>query len=217
MLGTHSISSDPEKRDQLAEDSRISDEFAFNDGKNLLKLLPDNSGTLRVISALRNANDEVRYIDPRWPGGVVNALNEIAYADAVGEMQFLRRTPLAGAFKFQGRSSQTVPNELLGFFTLSIDCLVKLICIGYGFGDPHVNQAIRDWLELSARRRLIIVDPSIEGVPKTLHHLSPQVELVKLETTDYLDRTANISRTRSEQKNGDSALCYAIRINTKQV
>ena len=175
------------------------DEFAFNDGKDLLKVMPDDSSTLGAISALRNANAEVRYIDPRWPGGVVKAHNQIPYADAEGEMQFLRRTPLAGAFKFQGRFSQTVPNELLSYFTLSLSYLAKLICIGYGFGDLHVNQAIRDWLEGSAERRLTIVDPSIEGVPMALHHLSPQVELVKLDTTAYLDRIANISRTRSEQ------------------
>ena len=175
------------------------DEFAFNDGEDLLKLVPDNSSALGVISALRNANDEVRYIDPRWPGGVVKARNEIAYADAEGEMQFLRRTPLAGAFKFQGRFSQTVPNELLSYFTLRLGYLANLICIGYGFGDPHVNQAIRDWLEGNAERHLTIVDPSVRRVPSVLLHLSPQVELVKLETTDYLDRTANISRIQREE------------------
>ena len=175
------------------------DEFTFNDGEDLLKLMPADGSALAVISTLRTANDEVRYIDPRWPGGVVKARNEIAYADTEGEMQFLRRTPLAGAFKFQGRFNQTVPNELLRHFTRSLGYLANLVCIGYGFGDPHVNQAIRDWLERSAERRLTIVDPSVERVPTILLHLSPQVELVKLETTDYLDRTAGISRTRSEE------------------
>lgn len=174
------------------------DEFAFNDGHDVLKLVPDNSDALGVISSLRNANDEVRYIDPRWPGGVVHARNEIAYADDLGEMQFLRRTPLAGAFKFQGRSSQVVPNELLGYFSLSLGYLSRLVSIGYSFGDQHVNQAIRDWLERSEERRLTIVDPGVEHVPTLLLHLAPQIELVKLGATEYLDDIAHITRTRSE-------------------
>ena len=175
------------------------DEFAFNNGHDLLKLVPESTSVPEVISALRNANDEVRYIDPRWPGGTVKARNEIAYADAEGEMQFLRRTPLAGAFKFQDRSSQTVPSELLGHFALSLAYLSRLICIGYSFGDQHVNQIIRAWLESSEKRRLIIVDPSIEHVTAFLRHLAPQVELVNMNTTDYLDGTASISRPRSEE------------------
>ena len=174
------------------------DEFAFNNGQDLLKLVPDQRSSSGVISVLRDVNEEVRYIDPRWPGGVVRTVNEIAYADDQGEMQFLRRTPLAGAFKFQGRFSQSVPKELLSYFTLSLGYLSKLICIGYSFGDQHVNQAIRDWLERDAGRRLKIVDPGVEHAPMELVHLSPQVELVKMAATDYLDDTAGISRTRSQ-------------------
>ena len=174
------------------------DEFAFNDGHDLLKLVPNDNSASGVISVLRSANDEVRYIDPRWPGGVVSARNEIAYADADGEMQFLRRTPLAGAFKFQGRSRQTVPNELLSYFTVSLNYLSTLICIGYGFGDQHVNGTIRNWLEGDGSRQLMIVDPGVERVPTLLLHLTPQVELVNLEATDYLDRAGGISRTRME-------------------
>lgn len=151
-----------------------------------------------AISVLKDVNDEVRYIDPRWPGRVVKTSNEIAYEDNQGDMQFLRRTPLAGAFKFQGRFSQTVPKELLTYFTLSLGYLSQLICIGYAFGDQHVNQAIRDWLEIESGRRLKIVNPSIERIPAEFFHLTPQIELVKMAATDYLDHTAGIIRTQSD-------------------
>ena len=78
------------------------DEFAFNDGHDLLKLVPDQMNASGVVSVLRDVNEEVRYIDPRWPGGVVKAVNEIAYADDQGEMQFLRRTPLGGGLQISG-------------------------------------------------------------------------------------------------------------------
>ncbi len=174
------------------------DEFAFNDGQDLLKLVPDQVNISGVISVLRDVNEEVRYIDPSWPGGVVKTVNEIAYADDQGEMQFLRRTPLGGAFKFQERFDQSVPKELLSYFTLRLGYLTKLICIGYGFRDPHVNEVIRNWLEQDVERQLEIVDPYVEGVPMELLHLSTQIGLVKVEAIDYLDDIAGISRTQSE-------------------
>ena len=173
------------------------DEFAFNDGKDLLKLVPTDRSVLGVISALRLANDEVRYIDPRWPGGYVIATNEIAYEDAEGEMQFLRRTPLAGSHKFHGQSYQTVPHELLTCVGNSLLYISRLICIGYGFGDYHVNQVIRTWLEDRAERRLSIVDPSVGRVPIELIHLYSQIELIESQATDYLDSLAGIERPNS--------------------
>ena len=174
------------------------DEFVFNDGHDLLKIVPNDNTVPGVIAELQRVNDEVRFIDPRWPGGAVRAVNEIAYADMTGEMQFLRRTPLAGAFKFQGQSHQTVPSELLSVFTFRLNYLSKLISIGYNFGDQHVNLAIRNWLEWDDARCLTIVDPCVESVPATLLHLSPQVDLVRLTATDFLDGEAGISRTRQE-------------------
>ena len=175
------------------------DEFAFNDGQDLLKLAPGEasvSGTLMTLDAL---NREVRYIDLRWPGGTVRGANEIVYADAEGEMQFLRRTLLGGMFKFQGRHDQTVPKELLGYFESTLDHLSTLICIGYGFGDAHVNKAIREWLERTTERQLTIVGPMIRGVPDSLRHLSPQIELETITATDYLDREGNVVRSKQEE------------------
>ena len=103
-------------------------------------------------------------------------------------MQFLRRSLLGGVFKFQRQHAQTVPEELLSYFVSTLNQLSTLICIGYGFGDTHVNQAIREWLERTAERKLTIVDPMIRGVPDSLLHLSPQITLEAMKATDYLDR-----------------------------
>ena len=53
-------------------------------------------------------------------------------------------------------------------------------------------------MELSEERRLTIVDPGVDHVPTLLLHLAPQIELVKLGATEYLDHIAHITRTRSE-------------------
>ena len=89
------------------------DIFTFNDGHDVLKLLPDGPGQDGFIDVLRAANEDLFYPLPGAPGGRVHATNEIAYADDHGEMQFLRRSLLAGAFKFDARAQQVLPPSML--------------------------------------------------------------------------------------------------------
>ena len=192
------------------------DEFAFNDGQDLLKLAPAEASISAILSVLNLANEEVRFVDPRWPGGVVKGANEIIYEDAEGEMQFLRRSLLGGMFKFQGQQRQTVPEELLGYFKSALNRLSALVCIGYGFGDTHINLAIREWLEFTSIRQLTIVDPAISCVPDSLLHLSPQIRMEAVTATDFLDREGGVTRSRQEQLEGEiSRIIRADRVQGK--
>ena len=92
------------------------DVFTFNDGKDLLKLLPNDEGLAGVTAMLRAANENLIYPVPGMPGGKAKAINGIAYADHEGEMQFLRRSLLAGAFKFDAKASQVLPKSMLKHF-----------------------------------------------------------------------------------------------------
>jgi hypothetical protein len=173
------------------------DVFTFRDGRDVLKLLPDGEGIQGVLSSLRIANHELRYVEPGSPDGVTTR-NEIMYGDDSGEMQFLRRSLLAGAYKFDPRHSQVIPNELLAYFRTDLNYLTTLVCIGYGFGDQHINQVIREWLEFSSERHLTIVDPNANQVPNQFLHVAPQVELVVSDCTDYLDQVGGIARVPIE-------------------
>ena len=175
------------------------DIFTFRDGHDVLKLLPYGEGVNGVVSALEMANQDLRYNEPTWPGGVLHSTNEILYEDETGEMQFLRRSLLVGAHKFDPLYSQVIPNELLTYFESSLNYVTTLICIGYSFGDQHINRVIQRWLDLHPSRRLTIVDPAQSGVPDAFRHLSPQVELIQSDCTDYLDKLGAISRTKSDQ------------------
>jgi hypothetical protein len=175
------------------------DIFAFNDGHDLLKLLPNAPGMEGILDVLRAANEELLYSHPDVPGGKVKVINEIAYADALGEMQFLRRSLLAGAYKFDPRRSQVLPMGMLTAFRNNLNFVSTLVCIGYGFGDLHINTVMRDWLEFTTTRRLEIVSPDVKNVPSFLLHLSPQVILTPSDTTAYLDSRAAITRTRLEK------------------
>jgi hypothetical protein len=173
------------------------DVFTFRDGKDLVKLLPIEATVAGVIETLRAANDELIYVDARSPQPV-KATNEIAYADDAGEMQFLRRSLLAGAYKFDNRRSQVLPSRILDYFRSNINFVSRLVCIGYGFGDLHINQIIRDWLELDSERRLEIVGPKVNSVPLFLLHLSLQVTPVDATATDFLDKATGIVRSKRE-------------------
>jgi hypothetical protein len=174
------------------------DVFTFNEGNDLLKLLPVGPGQKGVFDSLRAANEELIYLIPGAPGGRAKALNEIAYADADGVMQFLRRSLLAGAFKFDARRTQVLPKSLLRHFRENLNFVTRLVCLGYGFGDSHVNDVIRAWLEWSADRRLEIVSPHAKDIPPSFLHLAPQVEVLAKKSTDWLDGNAGIVRPRIE-------------------
>ena len=184
------------------------DVFAYRDGKDLMKLLPNENTVESLLDALRAVNEEVFYPDPRTPNGRVNTINEITYADESGKMQFLRRSLLAGAYKFDKRSSQVLPNVLLTRFATRINSVTKLVCIGYGFADLHINAIIRQWLEFTSTRQLEIVNPGITEIPAFLLHLAPQVEIIPSGATEYFDSIAGIARTRKEKLTKRLAACF---------
>ncbi len=174
------------------------DVFAFNDGADLLKVMPAGGGFEGVTEALRAVNEDVFFPEPASPSGRADVTNEIAYADDEGVMQFLRKSLLAGAFKFSDANTQVLPKSLLKHFRANINFLSKLVCVGYGFGDNHINLIIREWLEFSDSRSLEIVGP-VATIPPFLMHVAPQVTVVQMVATDYFDSVAGITRSRRDE------------------
>jgi hypothetical protein len=134
------------------------DVFSYRDGKDFARLVPEERTVRGIIDMLRIAEEELVYVDPRRPHPV-KTTNEITYRDEMGVMQFLRRSLIAGAHKFDNRYGQVIPKEFLKQFESNINFVSTLICIGYGFGDLHINRVLRDWLERTPDRRLEVVSP----------------------------------------------------------
>jgi hypothetical protein len=130
------------------------------------------------------------YYVPDYPGGKVKTLNEIAYADEAGIMQFLRRTLLAGAFKFDQRSTPVLPPAFLKRLRNYLLPVSHLICIGYGCGDVHINQVLREWREFIGDRKLEPVGPGTKTCPPFPGHVASPVVLRDEFATDYLERYA---------------------------
>ena len=135
------------------------DVFTVNDGYDIIKLMPVG-GVKGVLQSIRAATENLIYVEPRLPDGKVQVTNEIAYADEAGEMQFMRRSLLAGAFKFDQRTPQVLPHAFLDQFRNYLNRVSRLICIGYGGGDTHINSALQQWLEANADRQLELVSPA---------------------------------------------------------
>ncbi len=186
------------------------DVFTCNEGKDLVRLLPAELTEDGIIDMLRGANEGLVYPIPGSFTGKVKALNEIAYADEQGIMQFLRRSLLAGAFKFDPHRQQVLPKSMLRHFKQNINFVTKLICIGYGFGDIHINSVLREWLELAADRRLEIVTPIDQQLPSFLLHLAPQITIIKSTATDHLDDIAGIKRPQRDKL----SKCIGVRLRT---
>lgn len=108
----------------------------------------------------------------------IRANNEHCYRDSEGELQFLRNSLLSGAHKFSPRMTQIAPPEFLARFRGFLNYAGELVCIGYGFGDHHINEPMVEWLSQAAARRLTIVNPGIARCPDRFGHLVRQVSLV---------------------------------------
>jgi hypothetical protein len=172
------------------------DIFAYRDGKDFAKLLPDEQTVRGIIDMLRIVQDELLYIDLQRPD-LVKTTNEVTYADETGVMQFLQRSLVAGAHKFDNRHGQVLSKGFLKQFESNINFVSTLICVGYGFGDMHINHVLTSWLERDANRRLEIVSPGA-SIPSFLLHLSPQVAVFPTAASDYFDERTGIVRSRRE-------------------
>lgn len=161
------------------------DIFKYRNQENYIKILPTTPSVEGVLQSSFLTNEILPYKDPRAPD--IRMTNEIMYLDQDGEVQYLGRSLLTGAYKFpEPRSLRLRNHDLLSHFLFNMNYISKLIVIGYGFGDIHVNHTIREWLDITTERTLEIVDPQRTAVPGEFLHLAPQVKLHKLGTFDFL-------------------------------
>jgi hypothetical protein len=91
----------------------------------------------------------------------------------------VRRSLLAGAHKFDPRRQRVLPPDMLKHFKANLNVASELLVIGYSFGDTHINEVLRDWLEFSDERALHIVDV-----------------IERASAKEFLDRRAGIVRAR---------------------
>jgi len=120
----------------------------------------------------------------------VNVFGSSVVTDGSGEVQFLRRLHVAGVYKFDRAKPQNLPEEWLSRFRADINYAVDLVCIGYSFGDLHINAGIRNWIEHDTKRKLWIVDPGILEIPNGFRQYHKQVFPLPIKTSEFLNSPA---------------------------
>lgn len=168
------------------------DIFGQNDELNYLKIKPLNNkpeSFSRQLQLINQINQDIALRD-----GVV-CTNENIYEDESGKIQFLRKSLLSGAHKFTNKLSQIAPSEFLSLFKSNLNYADELICIGYSFGDKHIDDKIIEWMSFLGSRKLVIVNPGIENCPDRLKHLSGQVECEPIGASDYFIQQNNCKPT----------------------
>lgn len=164
------------------------DIFGQNDELNYLKIKPveDNSESISSqLQLINKINQDIAVRDD------IACLNESIYEDEKGEIQFLRKSLLSGAHKFTNKLCQVAPPEFLSLFEGNLNYAHELICIGYSFGDKHIDEKVSDWLSFSATRRLTIVNPSINDCPERMKYLSEQIKFDPVGAVDFFTKLSN--------------------------
>lgn len=189
------------KRDQYSDANGFGSE-----GVNLVKLhgaldlftYDDERTILYVSRDMRLARLERIYEHSAFHGADgerIHMHDELPLADLDGVMQFLRQTLLTG-HKFDRGFHQHAPPEFLSLFARKLKDFTYLVSIGYSFGDPHVDDVIRAWLEEAPERRVVVVSPS-GRMPPSLSAHTTQVELRPQSAVDFLAAQAGIVFDRS--------------------
>lgn len=158
------------------------DVFAAEDKDIFLKSYGDKKfvgSNYAEIRKVEDINIEIAQRDG------IRATNELCVHDSSGELQFLRRSLLSGANKFQGRFDQIIPISLLKFFIQQLDLTSNLVVIGYSFGDNHINDAMKSWLKDNSKT-MEIYDPFRRNIPDGFEAYTNQLKIVNQGLTDYL-------------------------------
>lgn len=156
--------------------------FTVFDGQDICRLRPFTNSLEGYLTSLFIVN---KHVQNSMGEQRIHPTNELVYKDSSGAIQFLRKTILAGAYKFENRFQQTLPQEWLNVFRAQIGYIDELIVIGYSFGDTHIDHIIRDWLGFASSRTLTVVDPAGKQLSPYFSHLSPQISYVRKSAGEY--------------------------------
>jgi len=165
------------------------DVFSYGDGRDLIRLKPEQPTFDAIIDVLQIANEGL--LDPNLVSSLVSdplaLANKIPYIDNDGQPQVLGRSLLASTARLTDPYPPLMQRRLLEYFRANLAQANRLVAIGYSMSDGDVNEILCDWLGASGARRLEIVAPGITRVPSFLEPLSAQIELTPTSATTYLE------------------------------
>jgi hypothetical protein len=159
------------------------DFFAVEDKNLYLKCQPPSSSAIggHVAEIGRIEGHSIQLSRTTRTRGV----GELFVMDSHGELQFLRRSLLSGAHKFQTSFEQIAPLAFFEQFKTRLGSVNELDVIGYGFADDHINAVLKDWVSRPTSA-ITVYDPHLRAVPKPLEGHATKIQVVNCGLTRYL-------------------------------
>lgn len=160
------------------------DTFLFNSCKDFVRFYPKEIRGESHIDMLAELDYENQSLETQ---ARIRTIQMLTLKDSDGVEQFFDRSLITGALKFEeAHRGRRALHTFFNKFKTDILQLQELICIGYSFGDLHINKIMSEWLRRSTEHRLVIVDPFCQAVPSFLLHLKQQVIIEKKSFLDFL-------------------------------
>jgi len=172
-------------------------EFTYSDSSYLLKIKPDERNINGWLNSIKKANENLKFFLDGIP--LIRSINEIQVTDENGELQFLRRTLLAGKFKFSKEITQNAPKELILLFEEKINDFENLIIIGYSLGDSNINEIIKKWVMSQEKRFIYIIDPSMKSLLPNIKIPESKFIILNYLTSDFLDKCSDNELNNEER------------------
>ena len=159
------------------------DIFAVEDKNLYLKCAPlKGEGVGAYLQEIMRAEKHSQEVCAQMQSRTVGELNVL---DVNGKLQFLRRSLLSGAHKFQRGFDQIAPRAFFNEFKKRMVLVTELDVIGYGFGDFHINSVLSQWLN-NANGSINIYDPYRKTTPPELGNNGRKIEIINEGLTTYL-------------------------------
>ena len=172
-------------------------EYTYLDEASLLKIKSNEHIIGSWLISLKKANENLRFFLNGIP--TIRSINEIQVTDKNGELQFLRRTLLAGKFKFSKQISQNAPKELILLFKEKLNYFENLIIIGYSLGDPHINEIIKKWVMGQEKRFIYFIDPFMKFLPPNFKIPERKFTIMNYLVSDFLDKCSDNELNNEER------------------
>jgi len=172
------------------------DIFAAEDKKLYLKCTPPIEMKLGGhVQEIRKAEIHSQEVCNQMQ---TRTVRELLVKDVTGEIQFLRRSLLSGANKFKGSFEQIAPGKFLEEFKERIKTVTQLDVIGYGFGDAHINDILKEWLNIP-NASLHIYDPCRSSPPPDLDEHGGKITIFNIGLTQYFYQNERKTQTLLER------------------
>lgn len=157
------------------------DVFGYDELKTYLRVRPVAHGSTGWLTAVESIERDMHALHDgkRFP-----VIGEICTRDTTGEIQFLRRTVVAGMLKFDRQLTYNAPVELLRYFSRKLDDFDTLVVIGYSWSDAHVNGPVENWLTRRPKARVVVVNP--RGLPPSMSAIADRCEVLPYGAAEYL-------------------------------